>query len=262
MSERLMGLFYGVLRVAYRHAFGRQQMLHYPLFVRPGQSLLEGQQHFSLLCASKLGNLMERHLLEVGCGNGEQAMFLHERARPASTRGVDLLLPQIACANAEAARRGLDAISFATDDAQRLETIASGSVDALLCTESAHHYPDKALFLIQVRRVLRPGGRFVIAELVEIEASRHGWLDGAKSTYYATWLDWRALLTEAGLIVEEPEDVSARLLDGLRTVDGWFPRGRGIGGALARLAGLVLVRHYRSELTGKRRYIVMSGARP
>merc|ERR1719335_1617700 len=42
---------------------------------------------------------------------------------------------------------------------------ADGSMDVVLCIESSHCFADFERFLAEVRRVLRPGGRFSLADL-------------------------------------------------------------------------------------------------
>jgi 2-polyprenyl-6-hydroxyphenyl methylase/3-demethylubiquinone-9 3-methyltransferase len=99
-------------------------------------------------------------LLEIGCGTATHLLALaggFERAI-----GTDA-----SAAMVEAARRLADAtkpgagISIRVDPAEELTTIADLSVDAVVCVGALEHMPDKEGVVGQVRRVLRPGGRFV-----------------------------------------------------------------------------------------------------
>ena len=258
----LMTLFYLILAWAYARVFGGQQMLHYPLFREPGQGLLEGQRHFTDLCVERLGVLTGRDLLEIGCGNGEQAIYVHGRYRPKSTRGIDLHAPHVNHANRLVQLQGLQNIIFALDDAQWLGSVSDASVDALICIESAHHYPDKAAFLAQVHRVLRPGGRFLIAELLQLVERRPSLLDRGKSTYYWTLDQYRAALAAVELEVSETEDISDRLLAGFATSSTWFMgTARGPAAWAGRLLGRALVAYYSWQLRSARRYWLLAGSR-
>ena len=64
--------------------------------------------------------------------------------------------------------------SFFVDDAQNLTQIESDSIDVLLNIESAFHYPDKVSFLSEVHRVLKPGGEFLIADILSTRKKREG----------------------------------------------------------------------------------------
>jgi len=252
--------FYWAIGRAYSAVFGRQQMLHYPMFVESGQTLIDGQECFSDYVVSQLGGIADHDVLEIGCGNGVQAIYLASTHHPKSYHGIDVYPPHVKYARDAAAWSGAPA-SFAEDDAQQLATISDASADAILCVESAHHYPDKVAFLNQVRRVLRPGARFAIAELVS--------LSGAPSLYHRLtnthcWTErqWRDSITKAGLEITTVDDVTDKLLAGLSTVNDALPGAAGAKAWLSRLAGHRLVKQYRDELAGNIRYLIFTACRP
>jgi ubiquinone/menaquinone biosynthesis C-methylase UbiE len=98
-------------------------------------------------------------LLDVGCGTGaavRRAAAFVDRAV-----GVDLSPGMI-----ERARSRPDLpsnVEFLVGEAGRLP-VDDGTFTALLCTSSFHHYPDPDAALVQMARVLAPGGRLVIAD--------------------------------------------------------------------------------------------------
>jgi SAM-dependent methyltransferase len=252
--------FYWAIEKTYAAVNGQQQMLHYPLFVHDGQSLIEGQRQFSDHVVGLLGGIGGRDVVKIGCGNGVQALYLAATNDPASYRGIDLYPPHIDHARAAAARTG-SALRFDIDDAQRLATVAHAAADAALCVESAHHYPDKPAFLAQLRRILRPGGRFAIAELISSSGTTN-LLDQMTDTFCWTPGQWQTAFTDAGLVLDAVDDVSERLAAGLGAINGAVPPGGGRKSWLARAAGRRLIDHYRGELAGDRRYLVFVGHRP
>jgi cyclopropane fatty-acyl-phospholipid synthase-like methyltransferase len=255
-----MQIYYWVMERIYRTLFGEQQMLHYPLFVRPGQSLIEGQRHFSDHIAAALGGIAGQDVVEVGCGNGVQAIYLVGTHHPASYHAIDLYAPHIAYAQTAAAVAGVP-VTFSKDDAQKLASISDASADAVLCVESAHHYPDKPAFLAQMRRVLRPGGSFAIAELISASGGNNLFYQ-LTDTFCWTESQWREAIDAAGLVLRLVDDVSDKLAAGLGAVDDALPGGGGVGARLARAGGRLLIDHYRRELAGSRRYLVLCGRRP
>jgi cyclopropane fatty-acyl-phospholipid synthase-like methyltransferase len=252
--------FYWSIRRMYSAAFKEQQMLHFPLFETPGQSLLEGQRLFSTRIAERAGGLAGADVLELGCGNGEQALWLASTQHPRSYRGVDLYPPHISHARLEARRRGMDA-TFTVDDSQRLTSVADQSADVALCIESAHHYPDKPAFLRQLRRVLRPGGRFAIADFTT-RSGRPSPFERLIDTYCWTAPQWRRELAEAGLVVAAVEDMSEGLRRGLEDVRGTLPSGGGVRARFAGFLGDRLAAYYLRDLSGDRSYHLFTGHCP
>jgi SAM-dependent methyltransferase len=74
----------------------------------------------------ELGSKQELALLDLGCGNGGLAAFLHERHVPMRYTGVDFSEPLLA-----AARENNPQDQFVQDDVEKLEAI-EGSYDVVL----------------------------------------------------------------------------------------------------------------------------------
>jgi SAM-dependent methyltransferase len=94
--------------------------------------------------------------LDIGCGEG----FFLRLARRMDTFGVDL--------SREALRRARDSsgASVAIAAAERLP-FASGTFDAVSSIGAMEHFLDDRTATLEVRRVLRRGGRYILALLVE-----------------------------------------------------------------------------------------------
>lgn len=105
-------------------------------------------------------------VLDLGCGAGRFVAAL--RAAGADPVGVE-----VAEAALERARRvapGADLRRVEPDGSLPLE---HGSVDLVWCSEVLQHVPDTAHLLLEVRRVLRPGGRLLVT------VPYHGRVQGA-----------------------------------------------------------------------------------
>jgi len=99
-------------------------------------------------------------LLEIGCGPATHLLALADSFDHAIGTDVSPAMVEAARRLAEATKRRAS-ISIRVDPAEELTTIADVSVDAVVCVGALEHMPDKESVVGQVRRVLRPGGRFV-----------------------------------------------------------------------------------------------------
>ena len=104
-------------------------------------------------------------VLDLGCGTGQLRRRLAERFPQAAVVGVDLSEGMLG--EAAAADRDGSLASYARADALALP-VRTGSIDAVVCTESFHWYPDQAQVLDDLARILRPGGRLVIASIATV----------------------------------------------------------------------------------------------
>jgi ubiquinone/menaquinone biosynthesis C-methylase UbiE len=114
-----------------------------------------------------------QRVLDVACGTGLVA-FDAARAVGHEGRvlGIDLSGQMIDAARQRARERKVSNVSFARMDAEMLD-VPDASFDVALCALGLMYMPDPERALREMRRVLRPGGRLVIA--VWGERSRCGW---------------------------------------------------------------------------------------
>ena len=131
-------------------------------------------------------------VLEVGCGRGGGASWVRRYLKPRSVTGLDFSLKTV-----EFCRRlhAIDGLSFVAGDAESLP-FEDSSFDAVINVESSHCYGSMAAFLGHVKRVLRPGGHFLYADLRpprDMEVLRQQ-------------------LGESGLTILEAEDITANVV--------------------------------------------------
>jgi hypothetical protein len=108
-------------------------------------------------------------LLDVACGHGVSAL-LAARELGCSVVGIDYGERAVEEATAAARAAGLEArVSFHRADAEALP-FEPASFDAVLCECSLCTFPDKARAASEVRRVLRPGGRLALTDVIVDDA--------------------------------------------------------------------------------------------
>jgi ArsR family transcriptional regulator len=98
-------------------------------------------------------------VLDAGCGDGFLTELLLDRF--AKVIAVDHAPERLAAARARLAGRNVD---FRLGEVDALP-VPAASVDALFLSLVLHHVPDVEAALREARRVLRPGGRVVVADL-------------------------------------------------------------------------------------------------
>ncbi len=105
--------------------------------------------------------ILDKNVLEIGCGRGGGAAFVAEYFHPHTLIGIDLSDKAIEfCRN----HYRIEGLSFTKGDAEDLQ-FAGDSFDAVINIESSHSYPRMEQFLSEVARVLRPEGHFLFADL-------------------------------------------------------------------------------------------------
>lgn len=139
------------------------------------------------------------HVLEVGCGRGGGAAWLHRTKRPAAMTGVDFSAEAIALCKQRYTGEGL---TFLTGDAEALQ-LPSASFDVVINVESSHCYGSMPAFLREVHRVLKPGGHFLCADFRDDDKVEQ----------------WRAQLRDSGLELVKETHITPNVLTALDADD-------------------------------------------
>lgn len=142
---------------------------HYEALWR--EQLAPAQQALLAAAALRPGE----RVLDVACGTGLVSLAAAAAVAPGGqVLGVDIAERMVEAAREQAAQRGLAlATRFARMDAERLAAPDNVGYDAALCALGLMYLPDPLQALREMRRVLRPGGRVVLA--VWGERARCGW---------------------------------------------------------------------------------------
>lgn len=197
-----------------------------------------GLQLYHAVCGGC--SLLQKQVLEVGCGRGGGAAFLHRSEQPAKMIGVDFSIEAIALCRERYQRPGLE---FFTGDAERLE-FEAGTFDVVVNVESSHCYGSMSAFLSEVHRVLKPGGRFVCADFRDHDKVQA----------------WREQLTASGLKMIAETEITPNVLAALDADNDRKlalmrkilpPRLFGAFSDFAAVKGSLVYEHFR---TGEMRY--------
>src|SRR5215469_4084592 len=124
------------------------------------------------------GDVRGLKVLDCGCGEGRFCRILLDRGAE-QVVGVDLCAPMITAA----AQLATGKDGYVLADVQDMSFLCDGAFDLVVSYLKQCDLPDFEANSREVFRVLKPGGRFIIANLHPMRSAVGGWLrteDGAK----------------------------------------------------------------------------------
>jgi len=127
------------------------------------EKLLEPGQSWRLWSAALSALLPPLEVVDFGCGTGVLSVELARWAKHVTA--IDRSESALTKARAEAQRQALTNITFLAADLEHLP-LESASVDLVVVSQSLHHVTHIEAVLAEGARLLRPGGRMVVLELM------------------------------------------------------------------------------------------------
>jgi arsenite methyltransferase len=105
-------------------------------------------------------------VLDIGCGAGVDSIIAGKLTGPSgAVTGIDLVPEMLARARENARLAGVDQVHFQESSAERLP-FADKSFEVVISNGVLNLVVDKVKALAEIYRVLKPGGRFLLADQV------------------------------------------------------------------------------------------------
>ncbi|MGH7593925.1 MAG: arsenite methyltransferase [Gemmatimonadales bacterium] len=176
------------------------------------ESEMTGLPETALLASLGCGNptaLAELHpgetVLDLGSGGGIDVLLSARRVGPAGmVYGLDMTDDMLALARANQAKAGIENVEFLKGDIEHIP-LPNESVDVVISNCVINLAGDKQAVIREAFRVLRPGGRFAVSDVVirgdvpeEIRRSMELWVGCIAGALTAE--AFLALLSESGFV--------------------------------------------------------------
>ncbi len=153
-----------------------------------------------------LGEAAQGSVLDVACGPGILSAVIAKTAR--QVVAFDLTPQMLKKAAQRCAEAGLANVTFREGTATELP-FANAAFDAAVTRLSVHHFDRPSRVMSEIFRVLRPGGAFVVADVIASEMLAEAELQNAieilRDSSHVRMLpgsELKALVTGAGFTVE------------------------------------------------------------
>lgn len=161
-----VGRYYDTLGPFFQTVWGNS--VHFGYWADPTdatQSMAEAQASFTDLMIDHMRLQSGQRMLDVGCGTGQPAVQLAQKTG-AYVTGITVSSLQLAQATARAQQSSVaNLVQFELVDAMALP-YADGSFHAVWAFESIFHMPSRVQVFREMARVVRSGGRIVVADFV------------------------------------------------------------------------------------------------
>lgn len=114
----------------------------------------------------------EDTILDCGFGFGDQDILWAQTFKPGRIIGLNITASQVEVARRRVSKLGLDDCIDLRHGSATEMPIESASVDKVVAVECAFHFRSRERFLREAWRVLRPGGRLVLADIIPAPSVR------------------------------------------------------------------------------------------
>jgi cyclopropane fatty-acyl-phospholipid synthase-like methyltransferase len=200
--------------------------LHFGYWDATTGSHFEAQTNLNRILAERAALRPGQRILDAGCGIGGSALWLTQQYR-VYVLGITLSPVQARRARTYAVRRRLtDRAAFALQDYTTM-AVGDGTVDVVWALESVCHASNKRAFLAEAFRILRPGGRLVMADgfrrarpfSVADEQLLQAWLSGWAIPDIDTPEEFVTAMCDVGFADTQFDEVTDRILPSMQRLD-------------------------------------------
>ncbi|MEP6617330.1 MAG: methyltransferase domain-containing protein, partial [Ginsengibacter sp.] len=205
-SKKDIERYYDLSEVHYRHfwALEKSKSLHYGYWDATTKNFHEALQNINRVLSEEIGIVPPDHVLDAGCGVGGSSIWLAKKIGCRVT-GISLSKKQIQQAKMLARSEKVEhLVSFFEKD-YTCTGFQDGQFSVVWGIESVCYVPDKADFIKEAFRLLKQGGRLIIADFFKKQGLNEGearlvkqWANGWAIEDYATRESFENKLSENG----------------------------------------------------------------
>lgn len=181
--------------------YGQTNFLNFGYWDRDTRSQKEACENLMEQLLARISD-QSGSILDVACGKGETTAYLSRYFSADQVVGINIAEKQL-----EVARKNLPECEFVKMSATDM-AFEDGRFDNIISVEAAFHFYTRQKFLLEAQRVLKPGGRLVLSDvLMTLEAERD-YESHTEENYLENLDAYRELLESIGFVDVQVEDVT------------------------------------------------------
>jgi len=234
--------YYDLSETHYRRVWklDKSKSLHYGYWDESTKNFHEALLNINKILSDVAAIEPGEKILDAGCGVGGSSVWLAKERR-CKVVGISLNQRQIERATAFAKQLGVDGNAVFEQNDYNDTGYAPGSFDVTWGIESICYADDKRRFLKEAHRLLKPGGRIILADFFKEEGLNEGnaklvkqWANGWAINDFATREEFEEDLRSAGFTNIKILDITSNIMPSAKKLyRSWF-----LGSLGAKLYGL------------------------
>lgn len=253
--------YYKHTRFDYRVIWDRSGLpaLHFGYYDENASKHPNALNNMNRVMADAVGIQKGENVLDAGCGVGHAAFWLSTN-RQANVTGLSIVPEQIRDARQYALKRSGPVPEFVVGDFLNMP-FPDAQFDVVWACESFCHATDKSRFFSEAYRILKPGGRIVIADYLRTtrplpndqEQLIAAWLNPQAIPDIGTEEEYRNFAGSAGFLEYTAKDITKNVLVSLRNLHNLCKKWHYPGRIMLTL-GIVNQIRYNNLLASIRQY--------
>jgi len=155
-------------RIASTHSFSERGMYLNLGYWPEARTIDEACEAMVELVGQTAGITSDDEVVDVGFGFAEQDIYWTRRFAPRRIIGVNITSEQVRLARARVRELGLEERIDLREGSATSTGLPDACCDVVTAVECAFHFDTRELFFAEAARLLRPGGRLVLADSIPI----------------------------------------------------------------------------------------------